>query len=515
MRAAWPDIEVGRRSVLDELRLAEAEAPDRPLIRWAGGEWSVAEFADRARGCAAWLRRIGVEPGDRVAVFSGNSEHYLALWYGIYLAGAIEVPVNAELKGSMLQHVLEDSEPVVVIADEERVGRVEALAPLAKLVELDEAKVAQWSNGDRIEEADPEPTDLATIMYTSGTTGPSKGVMLSHGYYANLAQVWRHVQGIEPSDVSHFSLPMFHVDSHIAVAATIVSGSVFGFVRRFSASRFWDECAALGSTWFVAVGAMFAAITRHGPPPEGTKELRRGVGAPIPPEAYEFFEDELGIPLCQLYGQTEADGVCFETLDRRRRGSAGWLSTGFDVAIVDDAGAELPAGELGEIVYRPGAANMILSGYWKQEAATVAAFKDLWFHSGDIGWLDDDGFLWFKGRKRDSLRRRGENISAFELERTIRAAPGIVECVAVAVKDDLGGEDEVKVFVTLEPDASFDATAFFAYCEKELAHFAVPRFVEVVEEELFTRGPGTGSVQKHLLPKGHGPTVVDRLEISS
>jgi crotonobetaine/carnitine-CoA ligase len=511
MRGSWmPGVTVNRRSVLDELRNAERSHPDRPLVRWPDGEWTVREFAVVARGCAAWLRDQGVSPGSRVAVYSQNSQHFLALWYGIYLAGAVEVPVNAELKGPMLAHVLDDSEPTLVRASEDRVDRVHSLGSSLPVLLLDDEVTSSWSNGALTDEADPGPTDLATVMYTSGTTGPSKGVMLSHGYYPNLGEVWRSVQDVQPEDVSHFSLPMFHVDAHVSLAMAIVSGSVFGFVPRFSASRFWDECAALGSTWFVAVGSMFAAIARHDPPAPGSHRIRRGVGAPIPPEAYEFFEDGLGIPLCQLYGQTEADGVCFETVDRRRRGCAGWPSTGFDVAIVDDDGREVGPGELGEITYRPGAPNMVLNGYWKRPDATAEASKDMWFHSGDLGWIDADGFLWFKGRKRDSLRRRGENISAYELERTVRAAPGIAECVAVAVKDELGGEDEVKVFVTLEAGAAFDAAAFFEHCEQNLAKFAVPRFVEVVDESALTRGPGTGAVQKHLLPAGNGPATIDR-----
>jgi len=507
-----------RRSVLDELWRAERDRPDAPLLRWRGHdgrvvEHRVADVAEQVRRGASWLRSLGVAAGDHVATFATNHERLPSLWCAIHLVGAVEVPINAHLKGFMLQHVLDDARPAVVVADAERRAVLAAASTGATVVPLED--VAGWDRAEPAERADPPPTALATIMYTSGTTGPSKGVMLPHGYAANLAARWGAVQALAPGDVSHFSLPMFHVDSHVAFACALVTGSTLGVVPRFSATRFWDECRDLDATWFVGVGAMMAAIARRPVPDDVDRlRLRRGVGAPIPDEAYERLEDALGISLFQLYGQTEADGVCFETVDRRRRGSAGWPSTGFEVAVVDDLGAPLPPGATGEIVYRPGAPNMMAIGYWNRPEATAAAVRDLWFHSGDLGSFDADGFLWFRGRKRDSLRRRGENISAFELEQTVRGAPGVAECAAVGVPDPLGGEDEVKVFVVLRPGERLDPAAFFAYCEDNLARFAVPRFVEVVDESALVRGPGTGAIQKHLLPAAPGPGAIDRQEVA-
>lgn len=495
--------------MLEELRLAEAARHDSVLMKWPGGERTVSDFAAMVRRGHTWLTERGITAGDRVAIFAHNDDWIPALWYAIYSTGAIEVPINAHLRGPMLRHVLEDSDPVIVFADATTATQLNDLGTDLNVVVMNAKTRRTWDDAAESELGDPDPAILATIMYTSGTTGPSKGVMLPQGYYANLSTVWTKVVGLRPGDVSHFSLPMFHVDSHVTFATCLVSGSVFGFLHHFSASRFWQECEDLGATWFVGVGAMLAAISRQDAPEGLDIRIERGVGAPISDEAYAWIEDRLGIPMLQLYGQTEADGVTFETLEHRQRGSAGRPCTGFDLAIVDGQGQYLEPGEIGEIVYRPRHANMMLIGYWNRPDATVDATRDLWFHSGDLGVFDEDGFLWFKGRIRDSLRRRGENISAFELEGTIRDAPGIADCAAVAVPDPLGGEDQVKVFVILEDGATLDRTSFHEFCTKNLPRFAVPRYVQVVAEEQVVRGAGTSAIQKHLLPEDPGTKLID------
>lgn len=514
MRGSWlAGVKVGRRSVLDELWRSERERPHRPLLRWREGEWSVSDFASQVRGAAASLRWRGVSPGQRVAVLASNTESYFALVYGIYAAGAVEVPVNSELRGPMLRHVLEDADPTLIVAEERYLEAVvHCGAERAPVVRFDEEFLESWAEAPVIDLADPSPDQLATVMYTSGTTGPSKGVMLPHGFFPNNGQNWQAAIEVRDDDVLYFFLPFFHADAHVLLATCVSSRSVFSFAPRFSASRFWIDVRDFGTTWSLSIGAALDVLAAAEPPPDPDKlAMNRCYGAPISTAAYEFFEERLGIALHEAYGQTEADSVAYGTADRRRRGSLGWPCAGFDVAILGPGGDELGPGQRGEIAYRPGAANMVLQGYWRREEATVAAFRDLWFHTGDIGWLDEGGFLWFGGRMKDHLRRRGENISAFELEATVNQAPGVSASAAVAVPDAFGGEDEVKVFVVLEEGSELDVEALFAYCEQNLPRFAVPRFVEVVEPSAFVRSVGNGSIQKHLLPTVHGSGVVDRL----
>jgi crotonobetaine/carnitine-CoA ligase len=315
---------------------------------------------------------------------------------------------------------------------------------------------------------------------------------------------------VRPGDVCYFVLPFFHIDAHVHGALSLLSDSVFGFAKRFSVTRFWTEAAEMGATWFGFVGAMGAALVarRSAEPPQHS--FRFATGAPITPEVFGYLEDELGIPLYQLYGQTEADHVTFSTPERNNRGAAGWACMGFDLRIVDELDEPVPLGETGRIVYRPQEPLMMTYGYWRKPEATAAACRNLWWHTGDLGRLDGDGCLWFEGRLSDSLRRRGENISAWELESTVRAAKGVRSAAAVAMLDEIGGEDEVKVFISLDPDEEWDAVAFFTHCKQNLPRFAVPRFVQVIAEEQIVRGPGTGAIQKHLLPRENTPETLDR-----
>lgn len=504
-----------RRGPISDLLEAESLRPDAPLIRWTEGEWSVSDFAARARWCALALTDHGVGPGDRVAVLSRNSEWFLAWQYGIYLAGAVEVCINAELKGSFLAHVIEDSEPSLFLAQSEFFPVLDASGVVGvPVVDLDAARqaYAAFDMPPRFTPVAVRPEGLATIMYTSGTTGPSKGVMIPHAYYSNLGQIMFRVLELTDLDVAYWVSPFYHVDAHLAVPACLQSGSVLSFAPRFSVSRFWSEAGSLGGTWTLLVGAMLAALMTVGRPVNWERiKMRRIIGAPIEAEAYEFYEDELGIEMTEMYGMTESDGVLYGPPDHRRRGSAGWPCGGFEVMIVDDEGYEQPRGNRGEIVHRPGFPNMVTLGYWRHPEATVEAFRGLWYHTLDSGWMDEDGFIFFSGRMTDSLRRRGENVSAWELESAVRRAPGVQECAAIGLRDELGGEDEIKVLVSLEPGSEFDPRAFFAFCEEVVPRFAVPRFAQVVAAESFVRGVGTGAIQKHFLSRDTtGPDVFDR-----
>jgi crotonobetaine/carnitine-CoA ligase len=435
----------------------------------------------------------------------------VAQQYGTYAAGAVEIPINSELRGPMLRAVLTDSEPAVILVEEPfRHIVAEQLAGRTRMLVLDDARAARVGATEPASPVISDPTELALILYTSGTTGPSKGVMLPHGYLPFVASNWIAATGVRADDVCYFVLPFFHIDAHVHGALSLLSDSVFGFAKRFSVTRFWTEAAEMGATWFGFVGAMGAALVARRTDVRPTHRFRFATGAPITPEVFGYLEDELGIPLYQLYGQTEADHVTFTTPERNRRGSAGWACMGFDIRIVDEFDEPVPLGDVGRIVYRPKEPLMMTFGYWRKPEATAEACRNLWWHTGDLGRLDDEGCLWFEGRLSDSLRRRGENISAWELESVLREAPGVRAAAAVAIPDEMGGEDEVKVFVVLDDGYAWDSSGFFAHCEENLPRFAVPRFVQLVTEAQLVRGPGTGAIQKHLLPKENTAETIDR-----
>lgn len=502
-----------RRSPVAELIRAERLRPDRLLLRTVDTDVSVAQFAELARSCATdLLLRFGVQAGDRVAVVGRNSLLRLAWQYGAYWIGAVEVSVNFELKGPMLEHVLTDSAPTLILSDPEFLHELEGHAGAVRIQPL-AAPVSASEDVDVAEldavEAALGPDLLATILYTSGTTGPSKGVMLPRAYFANNADSISEALELSEGDIGYFVLPFFHVDAHIVFPAAVMSGSALAFNRRFSVSRFWTEIETFRCTWVFVIGSMLSAVATV--PAREALTATRFLGAPIPQESYEFFEDGLGITILSMYGQTEADGPTFERTGRRKRGSAGIACDAFEIAILDESGHRVPSGTVGELCHRPRYPNLVMTGYWNRPEATLDAWRNLWFHTGDLGRIDEDGFLFYCGRITDSLRRRGENISAYELESVIRDAPGVVDAAAIGVVDALGGEDEIKVLISCAGDGEFDARSFFAYCEDALPRYAVPRFLEVVDPRLFVRSAGTGVIQKHRLSRAvTGDGIRDR-----
>lgn len=492
---------------LHDLAVSLRDSPDRVLMKWAEGTMTVSEFDVMARAFAAQLRATGVKKGDRVALMGGNTHKLIAATYGIWMLGAVEVSVNSELKGALLKHVLDDSDPSLLLCDAQLLELVAAERPGLMAVALE--LLGEATDEPAVDPIEmPEGETLASLLYTSGTTGASKGVMIPHGYYSYFAHTLGSVVGLTNDDTCYFTLPFFHVDAHIAVPACLRFGSTFAFTERFSVSRFWPDFIRFGGTWFGAVGAMLSALITQGRPPQSAlDQLRVIVAAPIPQEAFDSFEDEWGVPLLQMYGQTEANGPLYSTFERNRRGAMGAPVAGFEIKVVDHSGNDLPAGQPGEMLTKPILPNARTLGYWRRPEADTAAFTDGWFHTGDIVRRDEDDFVWYLGRKNDSLRRRGENISAFELEKVLLNAPAVMIAAVLGVRDELGGEDEVKAVLVVEE--SFDYTVFADYCRAELPRYAIPRFVELVDETQIVRGPGTGAIQKHLLPQGITPATYE------
>ena len=508
-----PDARVHRTGVVADLIEAERQRPRALLLRWAEGEWTVEDLATAARACAAALRGAGIERGDRVAIVSGNSEWRLAWQLGTHWLGAVEVSVNSELRGSMLRHCLEDSDPSLIVREAEFDAHLDGMLPAVPRVAAERApRPVSAEAAARLDAAYAEvpASALATILYTSGTTGPSKGVMLPQAYFANLGSVFGAVLGMAPDDVGYFTLPFFHVDFHIVLAAAIQRGAAIAFNRRFSVSRFWQEAADFDASWVFVIGALLSALETREVPRSGHR-VERFIGAPIPPTSRAYF-GAAGIRIQAFYGQTECDGPTFETVDRHRDGSAGRPCAGIDVEIHDPRGVSLGVDQVGEIVLRPQYPDMLALGYWRRPEATLETRTGLWHHTGDLGRLDADGFLFYEGRLTDSLRRRGENISAFELEAVVRRAPYLIECAAVSVHDPLGGEDEIKI-VARVGDA-FDVAGFFRFCGAELPRFAVPRYLELVADGTFVYSVGTGVIQKHRLSRAtEGDTIYDRARV--
>jgi crotonobetaine/carnitine-CoA ligase len=322
----------------------------------------------------------------------------------------------------------------------------------------------------------------AMILFTSGTTGRSKGCVLSHRYLIRQAQNHVKYLGLRANDVLYSPFPLFHIDAAVlTVGAAVAVGCTAAVGTRFSVSRFWDEVREFDATVLNFMGAMLTLLWKLPETPDDRRHrLRLGWGVPMPRWDNEW-RARHGFGLYEVYGLTDGGVVCYDPKQGRRRGACGRVIPEFDVAIADSDGELLPPGESGEILIRPKEAGTVMTEYVGMPAATAEAFRGLWLHTGDLGRLDVDGFLYFGGRIKDSIRRRGENISLSEVEAVIASHPDVVEAAAVGVPSELA-EEELKVCVVVREGAKSTPPDLAEYFANRAPRFMVPRYVELLPE---------------------------------
>lgn len=479
---------------------------DRTVLEVVGVERTAAETYEGAAQFAAGLVRLGLSTGDRVAVMMDNSVANIDAWLGICVAGLIEVPINTSQRGDLLRYLLAQSGSRVVVVDDtlaERVERVAAEIPTIQHVvvyrsgvssdrdspnlELPARITQHWMSAIRSDGPVPDPEINAfatsTILYTSGTTGPSKGVVLSHSANLYLARHTAHLMNYTGDDVLYSAFPLFHINAkYTSTFAALEVGARLILDNRFSASRFWDTCRKHGVTAFNYQGALLLMLFKQ---PARADDRDHGVvkafGAPCPVDLWEPFEERFGVTLTEVYGMTEIATATENPPSSRRIGAAGRAAPQFELRVVDENDAPVGVGMPGEIVVRPKLPGVMIDRYFDMPEATVQAFRNLWFHTGDRGYLDADDYLWFVDRMKDCIRRRGENISSYEVEKTIIGYPTVAESAAYAVNSELS-EDEVMVAIVLQPGTTLDPVDLLDWLQERLAHFAVPRFVRFVEE---------------------------------
>jgi crotonobetaine/carnitine-CoA ligase len=346
---------------------------------------------------------------------------------------------------------------------------------------------------------DLSPSDLAGVLYTSGTTGLPKGCMMSHGYYLAIPRPYFENGWYAAEDTILTPFPLFHTSGQaITLMAGLTEGAALCFETEFHASGFIARAREVDATVLWGVGAMGMAVLAQPPAPtDRDHRVRLAMWVPMSPESQAVFEERFGIPvISEGYGQTECTPVTMnQVTGDRKRHTAGKPTSGFELRLVDDQDRDVPVGDAGEIVVRPVAPDVMFSGYWRRPEATMEAWRNLWHHTGDSGRADEDGFITFVDRKKDALRRRGENVSSMELEAAIMRHPAVERAAVHAVPSELT-EDDIKVCLTLRPDATVNPEEFFGFCKATLPYFAVPRYVEVLEALPLN---AMGRIMKHLL----------------
>lgn len=491
------------------LREQAATRPDATMLRVGDRTFSFAEMDRTVNRLVGGLRGLGVEPGDRVALLTTNRWEVVALFLACLRSGAIHVPLNAYLKGDFLRHQLVDAGASVLVGDDpglRRVGNLDAALPdLRVLVALDETpRDVEAVAFRRLVEAEPrkvpppDPGAPASIVYTSGTTGLPKGCVLPQGYFPNAAKLSRTMLGYTSDDMVLTALPLYHGWALGVVSAAVTHGLTAVIEEEFSPRAFRERWREIGATVVNGVGAMMVALLGLPPSPlDREHELRAVFSFPLDERQRGAFADRFGVePFGQMFGQTETGAVTFSRLDEPADPSGiGRPSPAYEVRLVDDEGQVVPAGEVGEIVVRPRRDHVMYLGYWRDDAATAEARQDGWHHTGDLARKLSDGSLAFVDRKSDAVRRRGENVSSIEVERAITAHPAVAEAAVHAVPSAMT-EDDLKACLVLEDGASVDPEDLFAFFAQRLPYYAVPRYVEVVDELPRT---ATMRVRKHEL----------------
>ncbi|WP_020500313.1 AMP-binding protein [Sciscionella marina] len=485
---------------------------DKPALVSGDTELTYGHLDETVSQVARGLLAIGSAPGDSVGILLPNRVEYLLAWFGAARAGLVEVPVNTAYKGMFLDHALRSTAVRVLVTE---AGLLELVADLPEppetlttVVLLDEVRPSRTLPGVRVltwrelladgecaaELPEVGPADPVAIMLTSGTTGHSKGVVYPNRMQVVAARECTAQMGTTPDERLYTCLPLFHGAAQVNLALHgLYAGATVVLGRRFSASRFWDELRANRVTQFNALGSMLPALLAQ-PASNSDRDhhAQRAFAAPAPETVLQPFEKRFGVHIVEGYGLTETKNILYNPLSGRRIGSIGLPTASSIVEVHDTSGQPAAPGQAGEIVYRPREPHIMFSGYHHDAEATLATIRDLWWHTGDLGYTDEDGYFYFIDRKKDALRRRGENISSHEVESVLLAYPGVVAAAVVGTPSELG-EDEVLALLQLESGQQLDFAELFSYCDRSMPHFMVPRYYRVLDQLPATP---TGKVRK-------------------
>lgn len=499
------------------------------FLKFRDGELSYGEVDAMANRVAQGLIALGTGRGDHVAVMLPNCADLVFVIFALARIGAVAVPVNTAHRGETLRHVLTSSDSTTLVIDEQYADRLAPLAPrlpgIGRLVIRTAGgagtppgplAVPAVSLSRLLEHGDEAPragvafSDLQAIMYTSGTTGPSKGAMVSHALALTCA--YDSLNFLDRwGKTTYCPLPLFHAAGlWDGMLSALLSGGSIAIVDRFSASRFWDDVRHFDARVAMSVFSMIPILLNRPPDPRDRdhpletfymgksaldEPLRKRFGVR---SVETYTSTEVGIATGSPYGEWKP-GSCGRAHDER-----------FEVAVVDERDREVGPGEPGELVVRPRQPFVITTGYYGSPEATAECFRNLWFHTGDRVWRDEDGYFYFLDRMKDAIRRRGENISAFDLETEVNMHPAVLECAAIGVPSELEDE-EVKLAVVLRPGTSLEPEELVAFCEQQLPRYMVPRYIEFVDS--LPRTPTDKVAKYRLRAEGnHGitPATWDR-----
>ena len=498
------------------------ERPDQPHVVFAdGAEWTFAELRDKVRTKAAGLRAMGIEQGEHVAVWLPNGPDALIAFYAINYIGAVFVPFNTAYRGQLLQHVIANSGARVLLVHPDLVprlseidlGRVERLVvttgnevpeaprPIQRFDELAGAA------DETLELARPiEPWDIQSIIYTSGTTGPSKGVLSSYLHMFTNAgpESWPMV---DENDRYMCVAPIFHIGGMGPPFVMLARGASVAMIDNFSTEDFWAVAKATQSTVVFLLGVMATFLLKAEPRPDDRDHtVKKAFMVPLTGDAPAFTE-RFGVDIYTIFNMTEISSPIVSEANPKKIGTCGRVRDGVDVRLVDRNDCEVPIGEIGEMLVRTDRPWAMNSGYNANPEATAEAWRNGWFHTGDAFRRDEDGYFYFVDRVKDAIRRRGENISSFEVEADVCSHPAVREAAAVAVPSEFS-EDEVMVIVAPVPGQKLEARQLAEFLIDTMPYFMVPRYIRILDE--LPKTPSAKVMKADLRKEGVTPDTWDR-----
>lgn len=470
---------------------------DKPYILHEDLKISYAEFNRATCRAANGFSNQGAHPGDGVALLMGNCPEYLYLFYGIPRGGFYSVPINVALKGDGLQYILTHSDVEYLVIDDTlypKFAELESPVGVIKKVFVRRTTAEPLPDGtfdlEALLDASPEKPEhqvdkdsIAYLLYTSGTTGFPKGVVYRNrsvnipGFMA-LAGI-----AYQPDDILYTTLPLFHANALTLTAGfAMCRGVPMALEKRFSASGFWDSIRRYGGTTFNALGAMVPILMKQPQKPDDADNpVRLVVTSACPANLWEAFEKRFKVTIWEAFGAVDGGGALTFNFGDAPVGSVGKIITGHPWKLVDNDGNEVPQGEIGELITQVTDKKTGTVEYYKSPEASQKKVRDGWVYHGDLFYADAEGNLYFVDRKSDSMRRRGENISSFEVENIIEKHPDVAECAAFGVPAELG-EDDVMIWVKPVPGATLDLEGLIQHCADNMAYFMVPRYVDIVDE---------------------------------
>lgn len=490
--------------MLNDLLFKRAEqTPNAVFVHIDDRQITFDDMAQMVCAATERLRGAGISAGDKVAMICGNRPGFLSAWFALSELGAVCVPLNTGLRGDSMRYTLTQSESKAVLIDTDFLAQKQAdLDALdQRLPQLVIDETYEQRPAIRVERAEGrpalDPSGTNSILYTSGTTGLPKGAMLPHSAYREAGIDMVASLGMTPNDRIMVFLPLFHANPQMyAVASTLTVGASMILIRHFSASRFFDDARRYGATGFTYVGTVLSIIEKTYPGEVRDHSIGWCVGGGAPLRVWKEISGRFGIEVRELYGMTETGGwVTMNTVRKTRLGSVGPERKSVKVRILDESGKVLPAGQKGEIVGFSRTGDQFFTGYWNNPKATADTLRDGWLHTGDRGWMDEDGYLFFDGRLKELIRRAGEMISPVEIEQQLLKHEAVADCAVVGIPDEILGEDIMAYVVVRSP---VDAISLRDFLKQRLGDYMVPRYYGFIEQIPKTE---TQKIKRHEVVK--------------